>query len=67
VCCCYGVTNAANGGLRVYAPHGYDDLFAMVVRPNLRLAPRQVYEAKASRWVEQWPELTVLPWGDALP
>jgi uncharacterized protein len=67
VCCCYGVTMTADGGLRVYAPHSYDDLFAMVVRPNRRLAPRHVYETKAARWVEQWPELTVLPWDDARP
>jgi uncharacterized protein len=62
VCCCYGVTVASDGRPRVYAPHGYDDLFAMVVRPNLRLAPRPVYETKAARWQQQWPELTVLPW-----
>ena len=31
-------------------------------------APRSayVYESKAERWVQHWPELTVLPWdGDA--
>jgi hypothetical protein len=33
-----------------------------VVRPNRRLAPRHVYDAKAARWREHWPELTVLPW-----
>jgi hypothetical protein len=32
------------------------------VRPNPRLAPRHVYEAKTERWQQQWPELTVLPW-----
>ena len=63
VCCCYGVTVDAIGDLQVYAPHGYDDLFALVVRPHPRLAPRQVYETKATRWQQQWPELTVLPWG----
>lgn len=62
VCCCYGVSVRADGEPRVYAPHGYDDLFAMVVRPNRRLAPRHVYETKAARWLQQWPELTVLPW-----
>ena len=61
VCCSVGVT-VRDGGLRVYAPFGYDDLFAMVVRPNPRLAPRHVYETKAARWLQQWPELTVLPW-----
>ena len=62
VCCCYGVTADPTGNLRVYAPHGYDDLFSLTVRPNRRLAPRHVYETKTARWQEQWPELTVLPW-----
>jgi hypothetical protein len=62
VCCCYGVTVDAGGQLRVYAPHGYDDPFSLLVRPNRRLAPRHVYETKAARWQAQWPELTVLPW-----
>jgi hypothetical protein len=67
VCCCYGVTVDRGGGLRVYAPHGYDDLFSLTVRPNRRLAPRHVYEAKAARWVQEWPELTVLPWDGEPP
>lgn len=61
ICCAVGVT-VDDGGPRVYAPYGLDDLFGMVVRPNRRLAPRHVYEAKAARWKEHWPELTVLPW-----
>ena len=61
VCCSVGVT-WQDGRPRVYAPFGYDDLFAMVVRPNPRLAPRHVYETKAARWLETWPELVVLPW-----
>ena len=65
VCCCYGVTVDPGGRPRVYAPHGYDDLFSLVVRPNRRLAPRHVYEAKAARWQQQWPELTVLPWEES--
>jgi uncharacterized protein len=62
VCCCYGVRVDDHGRPTVYAPYGYDDLFAMVVRPNRRQAPRHVYESKAARWREHWPELTVLPW-----
>ena len=61
VCCAVGVT-VDDGRPRAYAPFGYDDLFGLVVRPNRRLAPRQVYETKAARWKEHWPELTVLPW-----
>ncbi|RZU31393.1 nucleotidyltransferase family protein [Blastococcus saxobsidens] len=62
VCCCYGVRVDTAGAVEVYAPHGYDDLFGLVVRPNRRLAPRHVYEAKTARWQQQWPELTVVPW-----
>ena len=65
VCCCLGVSMGAHGVLRVYARHGYDALFSLVVRPNRRLAPRHVYEAKTARWAELWPELTVRPWDDA--
>jgi uncharacterized protein len=65
VCCCYGITAGDDGGVRVYAPHGYDDLFSLTVRPNPRLAPRQVYETKTARWEQVWPELDVLPWGAA--
>jgi hypothetical protein len=43
VCCCYGITAGEDGGVRVYAPHGYNDLFSLTVRPNPRLAPRHVY------------------------
>jgi hypothetical protein len=63
VCCAVGLT-LDGGSPRVYAPFGFDDLFGLVVRPNRRLAPRYVYEAKAARWQEHWPELTVLPWAD---
>lgn len=62
--CCFGITRAADGELRVYAPHGFDDLFGMVLRPNPVLAPREVYEAKAARWLAEWPRLKVIPWPD---
>ncbi|WP_369137719.1 nucleotidyltransferase family protein [Modestobacter versicolor] len=65
VCCCLGVRRTPAGDVEVYAPHGYADLFGLVVRPNPRLAPREVYETKTTRWQAQWPELTVLPWEHA--
>jgi len=46
----------------VYAPHGFDDLFAFVLRPNPIVAPRHAYETKAARWQILWPRLRVLPW-----
>jgi hypothetical protein len=63
--CCYGVSTDALGAVRVYAPHGFHDLFALIVRPNPVLAPREVYETKTARWVHEWPALTVLPWPDS--
>jgi hypothetical protein len=60
--CCYALTAAPAGRIRVYAPHGFDDLFQQRVRPNPLLAPRAVYETKAARWAQQWPGLTVERW-----
>ena len=60
--CCLGVRLEPGGRWRVYAPHGLSDVFNLVVRPNPVLAPRSVYETKASRWRRLWPELTVMPW-----
>lgn len=61
--CCLGIRSVA-GDLSVYAPHGFADVFDLVLRPNPVQAPRHVYEAKAARWSELWPRLTVLPWPD---
>jgi uncharacterized protein len=50
------------GGHDVYAPHGFDDIADMIVRPNP--GPNfsaANYEAKARRWKMLWPEITVLP------
>jgi len=49
------------GGFEVYAPNGFDDVAAMIVRPNP--GPNfsaANYAAKAKRWKSLWPELTVL-------
>nr|WP_225955994.1 nucleotidyltransferase family protein [Amycolatopsis lexingtonensis] len=34
VCSCVGVRLGADGSWHSYTPHGLDDLFAMIVRPN---------------------------------
>jgi hypothetical protein len=64
--CCFGVSRSMDGELIDYAPHGYTDLFAKRVRPNPRLAPREVYESKTSRWLQEWPSLVVDPWPDSV-
>lgn len=60
--CCVGVRLEPGGHWRVYAPHGLADIFDLVLRPNPVLAPREVYETKAARWRELWPELEILEW-----
>lgn len=59
---CRVAVRVSGGRHEVYAPSGYDDLFAFVVRPNPVVAPRYVYETKAARWARLWPRLEVLPW-----
>jgi uncharacterized protein len=59
---CLGVRREPSERWRIYAPYGLADVFNLVVRPNPVLAPRHVYQAKAARWRQQWPGLTVLPW-----
>ena len=51
-------------GYDVYAPDGFDDIAGMVVLPNP--GPNfsaANYAAKAARWKQLWPEVTVLPAG----
>lgn len=46
----------------VYAPHGFDDVENMIIRPNrtANYSPA-LYLAKAERWKALWPGITVLP------
>ena len=49
-------------GYEVYAPNGFDDVAALIVRPNPGANFSAAnYEAKAARWKALWPEITVLP------
>lgn len=59
--CSVGVTRGRDG-LRVYAPYGLADVFAMHMRPHRRLAPRSVYETKVRQYGERWPSLSHDPW-----
>jgi hypothetical protein len=51
-----------NGAFVVCAPFGLSDLYAMVVRANKAIIDQAIYEAKAQRWAETWPKLSVIPW-----
>jgi uncharacterized protein len=48
-------------GHDVYAPNGYDDIAAMIVRPNPgpNFSPAN-YAEKAARWKTLWPEVKVM-------
>jgi len=51
----------AGGDFDIYAPHGFDDIAKLIVRPNR--APNfsaANYAAKAARWKTLWPEITVI-------
>jgi hypothetical protein len=55
-----GVRRAGDGH-EVYAPHGFDDVERLIVRPNP--GPNfsaANYAAKAERWKALWPEITVI-------
>jgi uncharacterized protein len=54
------------GGLRLCAPFGLDDLFGLVVRANRVQVTREIYEAKVDRWSRQWPMLQITPWEDGV-
>jgi hypothetical protein len=60
---CVGVSLAADGALRVIAPHGLDDLFALVVRRNPARASVGSYRERVAqkRFAERWPQVRVVP------
>ena len=61
-CSAHGLRKTASGGYEVYAPFGFDDVFAMVVRPNYVHDLPWAYQEKADRWQQTWPDVTVVPW-----
>jgi uncharacterized protein len=55
-----GIRRTADG-YDVYAPHGYDEIARLIVRPNFTANFSAAnYEAKAARWKRLWPEITVM-------
>lgn len=46
---------------QVYAPHGFDDIAALIARPNRALNFSVAnYAAKVARWKALWPEMRVI-------
>jgi len=48
--------------LEIFAHHGLDDLFNMIVRPNKVQVSKERYTKKANRWKKNWPKLTIIKW-----
>lgn len=59
---CVGVALEGDGELRIIAPHGLADLFALVLRPSPGADPRAYAQRLADkRHADTWPRLTVIP------
>ncbi len=57
-----GIRLEADDQLDIAAPFGFDDLFAMVIRPNRVIENAASHARKAERAQAIWPEVVVLPW-----
>lgn len=57
-----GVRLGAEGTLDILAPLGLEDLFALRLRHNSVLAPREIFwqRVESKRWGQRWPELQLI-------
>lgn len=53
-----GARLEADGGLSIFAPFGFDDLFALRLRPN-PVRPSPAFARTAQNAKRRWPEVTV--------
>ncbi|WP_200928272.1 nucleotidyltransferase family protein [Sphingobium sp. Leaf26] len=60
------VSAVAISDAHLSAPFGLDDFLAPCVRGNATLIDRAFYQRKSQRWAALWPDLTILPWEDAV-
>lgn len=58
-----GISLGQDNSLRVIAPHGLEDLFAMVVRRNPTRVSVETYRQRIAqkRYRERWPQVKVVP------
>jgi hypothetical protein len=58
-----GIRLEANDSLTVIAPHGLDDLFAIIVRRNPARVSIETYRQRVAskRYAERWPRVSVVP------
>ncbi|RVU83508.1 nucleotidyltransferase family protein [Leucothrix sargassi] len=58
---CMAMRKSGND-IEFIAPHGFQDMFALQLRPNKILISEDIYHEKAQRWKAQWPLLTMHNW-----
>lgn len=58
-----GISLGPDNALQVIAPHGLEDLFAIVVRRNPARVSVETYRQRIAqkRYRERWPQVTVVP------
>lgn len=58
-----GISLAHDNSLQVIAPHGLEDLFAIVVRRNPTRVSIETYRQRVAqkRYLERWPKVRVVP------
>lgn len=60
---CIGV-RLKNNKLTIFAPYGLNDLFSLIIRPNKENFNKIGYDEKTRKWKQNWPKLTIIPWGN---
>ncbi|HEY9567174.1 MAG TPA: nucleotidyltransferase family protein, partial [Thalassobaculum sp.] len=60
-CTCVGLAPRPAGGVELCAPHGLDELFAGILRPNRQCPSRpELIHAKAESYRARWPWLRIV-------
>ena len=60
---CIGV-RLENDNLKVFAPCGLEDLFNLIIRPNLKSNNEEQYIEKTKKWKQKWPNLKIIYYND---
>ncbi|MGO7079065.1 nucleotidyltransferase family protein [Rhizobium johnstonii] len=54
----------SGSAVEIYAPYGLDDLLNGTIKANKTQITREIFDAKAAKWLHLWPHLKVIPWDE---
>lgn len=57
-----GLRLEKSGEVKVYAPFGLEDMFALTIRANKTQITEAIFYQKATKWSKNWPMLSIIPW-----